>query len=176
MSFHLPTASPEVCKLQNAFLCRRDWMMIRGFARSRFLHHLQESSVHRSARDWGAGDCSCMLLMKEASVQCGHLSPADCCQERSDHQTTSFLLRFLTPWIGLCIVLWFNSQSFKYLQKCEGKVKSWWDGTALLQLSPWLARYTWVHQRPCTASSGAFVAQIYGYGNMVWKQILAQQN
>ena len=105
MSFHLPTASPEVCKLQSAFLCRRDWTMIRGFARSRFLHHLQESSVHRSARDWGTEDCSCMLLMKEASVQCGHLSPADCCQERSDHQTTSFLLRFLTPWIGLCIVL-----------------------------------------------------------------------
>ena len=52
MSFHLPTASPEVCKLQSALLCRRDWMMIRGFARSRFLHHLQESSVHRSARDW----------------------------------------------------------------------------------------------------------------------------
>ena len=119
MSFHLPTASPEVCKLQSAFLCRRDWMMIRGFARSRFLHHLQESSVHRSARDWGAGDCSCMLLMKEASVQCGHLSPADCSQERSDHQTTSFLLRFLTPWIELCIVLWFNSQSLKYLHYCS---------------------------------------------------------
>ena len=137
MSFHLPTASPEVCKLQSAFLCRRDWMMIRGLARSRFLHNLQESSVHWSARDYE--DCSCMLLVKEASVQCGHLSPAACSQERSDRQSTSFLLRFLTPWIRLCIAPWFNSQSLKlFKNKCEGEGEELLGWHCTAAAAPWL--------------------------------------
>ena len=154
MSFHLPTASPQVCKLQSALPCRRDWMMIRGFARSRFLHNLRESSVHRSKCTW-LRNWRLQLHVTDEGGKCPVWPPVTSRLQPGAEWGPKY---FLPPEI---------SNTMNWTLYCTLIQFTIIEIFTLLQLSPWLARYTWVHHRPCTASSGAFVAQIYGYGNMV---------
>ena len=167
MSFHLPTASPEVCKLQSAFLCRRDWMMIRGFARSRFLHHLQESSVHRSARDWRL-----QLHVTDEEGKCPVWPPVTSRLQPGAEWGPKY---FLPPeisntmnWTLYCTLIQFTiieifTKVWRERWRVDGMAPHYcscpcdWRGTP----------GTWVHQCSCTTSSGAFVAQICGYGNTV---------